>query len=167
MLFNNKLFNSIACLLSFTNLQLVIPGRTWILLYLGRTVYKHLWAYLALYGGPRWTLYQFQRGRSNSKQIDSFYFMLFNYFILGYFWLKTGVGQTSAEWVQTDPDDSSHYQYCCVTSQTSQRVPKCDISWTTTMNKIIDAERLRGSIGPQICKHFRDVIIIKKVTEKI
>ena len=44
MLFINKLFNSIACLLSFTNLQLVIPGRTWILLYLGRTVYKCLWA---------------------------------------------------------------------------------------------------------------------------
>ena len=49
MLFNNKLFNSIACLLSFTNLQLVIPGRTWILLYLGRTMYKRLWACLALY----------------------------------------------------------------------------------------------------------------------
>ena len=49
MLFSNKLFNSIACLLSFTNLQLVIPGRTWILLYLGRTVYKRLWACLALY----------------------------------------------------------------------------------------------------------------------
>ena len=49
MLFNNKLFNSIACLLSFTNLQLVIPGRTWILLYWGRTVYKRLWACLALY----------------------------------------------------------------------------------------------------------------------
>ena len=49
MLFNNKLFNSIACLLSFTNLQLVIPGRTWILLYLGRTVYKRLLACLALY----------------------------------------------------------------------------------------------------------------------
>ena len=49
MLFINKLFNSIACLLSFINLQLVIPGRTWILLYLGRTVYKHLWACLALY----------------------------------------------------------------------------------------------------------------------
>ena len=48
MLFINKLFNSIACLLSFTNLQLVIPGRTWILLYLGRTVYKRLWACLAL-----------------------------------------------------------------------------------------------------------------------
>ena len=46
MLFINKLFNSIACLLSFTNLQLVIPGRTWILLYLGRTVYKRLWACL-------------------------------------------------------------------------------------------------------------------------
>ena len=51
MLFINKLFNSIACLLSFTNLQLVIPGRTWILLYLGRTVYKRLWACLALYEG--------------------------------------------------------------------------------------------------------------------
>ena len=49
MLFNNKLFNSIACLLSFTNLQLVIPGRTWILLYLGRTVYKRLCGCLALY----------------------------------------------------------------------------------------------------------------------
>ena len=49
MLFINKLFNSIACLLSFTNLQLVIPGRTWILLYLGRTVYERLWACLALY----------------------------------------------------------------------------------------------------------------------
>ena len=49
MLFSNKLFNSIACLLSFTNLQLVIPVRTCILLYLGRTVYKHLWACLALY----------------------------------------------------------------------------------------------------------------------
>ena len=49
MLFINKLFNSIACLLSFTNLQLVIPARTWILLYLGRTVYKRLWACLALY----------------------------------------------------------------------------------------------------------------------
>ena len=49
MLFINKLFNSIACLLYFINLQLVIPGRTWILLYLGRTVYKRLWACLALY----------------------------------------------------------------------------------------------------------------------
>ena len=49
MLFINKLFNSIAFLLYFINLQLVIPGRTWILLYLGRTVYKRLWACLALY----------------------------------------------------------------------------------------------------------------------
>ena len=49
MLFINKLFNSIACLLYFINLQLVLPGRTWILLYLGRTVYKHLWVCLALY----------------------------------------------------------------------------------------------------------------------
>ena len=52
MLFINKLFNSIACLLYFINLQLVIPGRTWILLYLGRTVYKRLWACLALYTQP-------------------------------------------------------------------------------------------------------------------
>ena len=49
MLFINKLFNSIACLLSFINLQLVIPGRTWILLYLGRTMYNRLWACLVLY----------------------------------------------------------------------------------------------------------------------
>ena len=53
MLFINKLFNSIACLLYFINLQLVIPGRTWILLYLGRTVYKRLWACLALYRQSR------------------------------------------------------------------------------------------------------------------
>ena len=90
MLFINKLFNSIACLLYFINLQLVIPGRTWILLYLGRTVYKRLWACLALYGGPRWTLCQFQRDQSKNKQFDSFYFILFNYFILGYFWQKLG-----------------------------------------------------------------------------
>ena len=49
MLFINKLSNSIACLLYFINLQLVIPGRTWILLYLGRTMYKRLWVCLALY----------------------------------------------------------------------------------------------------------------------
>ena len=48
MSFINKLFNLIACLLYFINLQLVIPVRTWILLYLGRTVYKRLWACLAL-----------------------------------------------------------------------------------------------------------------------
>ena len=53
MLFINKLFNSIACLLYFINLQLVIPGRTWILLYLGRTMYKRLWACLALYSMRR------------------------------------------------------------------------------------------------------------------
>ena len=53
MLLINKLFNSIACLLSFTNLQLVIPGRTWILLYLGRTVYKRLWVCLAIYKEDR------------------------------------------------------------------------------------------------------------------
>ena len=28
----------------------------------------------------------------------------------GIFGKKTGVGQTSPEWVQTDPDESSHYQ---------------------------------------------------------
>ena len=73
-------------------------------------MYKCLWACLALYEGPRQTLCQFQRDQSNNKQFDSFYFILFNYFILGYFWPKTGVGQTSPEWVQTDPDESSHYQ---------------------------------------------------------
>ena len=45
--------------------------------------------------------------QSNNKQIDSFYFILFNYFILGYFCQKTGVGQRSPEWVQTVPDESS------------------------------------------------------------
>ena len=64
----------------------------------------------ALYGGPRQILCQFQRDQSNNKQIDSFYFMLFNYLILGYFWPKTGVRQTSPEWVHTDLDESSHYQ---------------------------------------------------------
>ena len=115
MLFNNKLFNSIACLLSFTNLQLVIPGRTWILLYLGRTVYKHLWACLALYGGPRW-LYMEVLGKpcASFREVEAItskltVFTLY-YFILGYFWQKTGVGQTSPEWIQTDPDESSHCQ---------------------------------------------------------
>ena len=55
----NKLFNSIACLLYFINLQLVIPGRTWILLYLGRTVYKRLWACLALYIVNKYQCYLF------------------------------------------------------------------------------------------------------------
>ena len=98
----------------------MIPGRTWILLYLGRTMYKHLWACLALYGGPRWTLCQFQRDQRNNKQFDSFYFILFNYFILGYFWPKTGVGQTSPEWIQVDPDESSQYQlvFCDITDIT-------------------------------------------------
>ena len=63
MLFINKLFNSIACLLYFINLQLVIPGRSWILLYLGRTVYKRLWACLALYN--------YHRGRECGIVIDS------------------------------------------------------------------------------------------------
>ena len=36
MLLINKLFNSIACLLYFVNLQLVIPGRTWILLHVSQ-----------------------------------------------------------------------------------------------------------------------------------
>ena len=49
MLFINKLFNSIACLLSFTNLQLVIPGRTWILLYKARHAHKRLYMVLPKY----------------------------------------------------------------------------------------------------------------------
>ena len=100
MLFINKLFNSIACLLSFTNLQLVIPGRTWILLYKarhahkrlytvlpkyskiqGRTVYKRLWACLALYGGP--TLWH----RSNL-------FWGWDVLWLGIGWLTMGCGVT-------------------------------------------------------------------------
>ena len=35
------------------------------------------------------------------------------------------------------------------------------------MNEITDADRLRGSTAPQICKHLRSIVIIKKVTEKI
>ena len=34
------------------------------------------------------------------------------------------------------------------------------------MNKITNVDRLRGSIGPQICKYLRDIINIKKVTKK-
>ena len=34
------------------------------------------------------------------------------------------------------------------------------------MNKIIDADKLRGSTGPQICKHLRSIVNIKKVTKK-
>ena len=41
------------------------------------------------------------------KPPQPFIGLFFNYFILGYFWPKTGVGQTSPEWVQTDPDESS------------------------------------------------------------
>ena len=70
MLFSNKLFNSIACLLSFTNLQLVIPGRTWILLYLDRTVYKRLWACLALY------LYKSESLESKKLELNEFYLNL-------------------------------------------------------------------------------------------
>ena len=55
-------------------------------------------------------IWRSHRDESNNKQIDSFYFILFYYFILGYFWLKTGVGQTSPEWGLTDPDESSHCQ---------------------------------------------------------
>ena len=56
-------------------------------------MYKRLWACLALYGGPRLTLCQFQRGRSNNKQIDSFYFILFyNFFFLGVFLAKNWGG---------------------------------------------------------------------------
>ena len=35
------------------------------------------------------------------------------------------------------------------------------------MNDITDADRLRGSTGPQICKHLRFIVNIKKVTKKI
>ena len=73
MLFNNKLFNSIACLLSFTNLQLVIPGRTWILLYLGRTVYKRLWACLALY---LYKGYSCQKGQDTQGNCQSIWYYI-------------------------------------------------------------------------------------------
>ena len=106
----NKLFNSIACLLYFINLQLVIPGRTWILMYLGRTMYKCLWACLALYGGPRWTLCQFQRDQSNNKQFDSFllYIIYFLYFwdIFGQNWGGTDISRVGpgwSRWVQLKP----------------------------------------------------------------
>ena len=52
----------------------------------------------------------FREIKAITSKLTVFYFTLFNYFILGYFWPKTGVGQTSPEWVQTDPDESSHYQ---------------------------------------------------------
>ena len=35
------------------------------------------------------------------------------------------------------------------------------------MNKITNVEKLRGSIKPQVCKHFYSIIIIEEVTEKI
>ena len=130
----NKLFNSIACLLYFINLQLVISGRTWILLYLGRTVYKHLGTCLALYGGPRWTLCQFQRDQSNNKQFDSFLLYIIYFLYLGTFLAKTEVGQTSPEWIKADPDELSWNQYCFLITQTSQRVLKSDIFQNTNMN---------------------------------
>ena len=92
----NELFNSIACLLYFINLQLVIPGRTWILLYLGRTVYKHLWACLALYGGPTEEevlgepCASFREIKAIASNLTIFYFILFIFFILGHFWPKLG-----------------------------------------------------------------------------
>ena len=86
MLFINKLFNSIACLLSFTNLQLVIPGRTWILLYLGRTVYKRVWACLALYGGPRCPCASFREIKAITSKLTVFtlyYFIILFWGIFG------------------------------------------------------------------------------------
>ena len=35
------------------------------------------------------------------------------------------------------------------------------------MNRITNADKLRGSTEPQICKHLRSIVNIKKVTEKI
>ena len=35
------------------------------------------------------------------------------------------------------------------------------------MNEITDADKLRGSTGPQIREHLRSIVNIKKVTEKI
>ena len=38
------------------------------------------------------TLCQFQRDESNNREFDSFYFILFNYFILGYLLAKSWGG---------------------------------------------------------------------------
>ena len=35
------------------------------------------------------------------------------------------------------------------------------------MDEIADADKLRRSSGPQICKYLRSIVNIKKVTEKI
>ena len=35
------------------------------------------------------------------------------------------------------------------------------------MNRITNADRLRGSIGPQICEHLRDIINMKNVTKNL
>ena len=34
------------------------------------------------------------------------------------------------------------------------------------MNEITDADRLRGSIEPQICEHLHDIVNIKKLQKK-
>ena len=93
MLFINKLFNSIACLLSFTNLQLVIPGRTWILLYLGRTVYKRLWACLALYGGLGEPCASFREIKAITSKLTVFtlYYLIISFW--GIFGQKLGWGR--------------------------------------------------------------------------
>ena len=52
-------------------------------------------------------LCQFQRDQSNNKQFDSFLLYIIYFLYFGTFLAKTGVGQTSPEWVQADPDESS------------------------------------------------------------
>ena len=94
MLFINKLFNSIACLLSFTNLQLVIPGRTWILLYLGRTMYKRLWAVL---GEPCASFREIKAITSKLTVFTLYYFIILFWGIFGQ---KLGWGRH----LQSGPD---------------------------------------------------------------
>ena len=52
----------------------------------------------------------FREIKAITSNLTVFTLYYLNYFILGYFWPKTGVGQTSPEWIQTDPDESSQYQ---------------------------------------------------------
>ena len=86
MLFINKLFNSIACLLSFTNLQLVIPGRTWILLYLAEpciNVYGRVWLYMEVLGEPCASFREIKAITSKLTVFTLYYFIILFWGIFG------------------------------------------------------------------------------------
>ena len=86
MSFINKLFNLIACLLYFINLQLVIPGRTWILLYLGRTfinVYGHVWLYMEVLGEPCASFREIKAITSNLTVFTLYYLIILFWGIFG------------------------------------------------------------------------------------